>query len=306
VLLLSTSCSNSTLASTFASLTTDQVSLATPTSAATPGIPDLGPTLIAQEATVAPPPAPTTASVAPTPATETVTEAVVSVDALNLRAGPGATFNVVGGLQRNDVLRVNETSPDNAWLKVRSANNVEGWVMSRFVTQRSSQIAAAPQPVPQNPPTAQPTIAPTAGAARGLWAHVRAGQDITATQKVTVNLQSVAPYRIIERRNLSSDKRVRQGLWIIIPDSSNATQVATTLAVVAISHAETPRTAGPKVVVVYAYKSEDEIAQGQAPSVGWAQYAVDGLGWNGSQKTENGVQIQLSDGSNLLAIAPAP
>ncbi|WP_163192588.1 N-acetylmuramoyl-L-alanine amidase [Clostridium thermarum] len=55
----------------------------------------------------------------------------VSASALNVRNGPGTTYNVVKVLYRGEEVRILETQKD--WMKI-SQNNSTGWVSAEFIT----------------------------------------------------------------------------------------------------------------------------------------------------------------------------
>jgi hypothetical protein len=52
---------------------------------------------------------------------------------LNLRSGPGTTYDSIGGVGTDENVTVLEE--DGEWLKVQLSNGTEGWVSSSYVTQ---------------------------------------------------------------------------------------------------------------------------------------------------------------------------
>ncbi len=64
------------------------------------------------------------------------TTATVSIAALNVRSGPGTTYARIGGVKKGDVLSVVGQVNNCAWLQIRTAQNLDGWVAgsSRYVT----------------------------------------------------------------------------------------------------------------------------------------------------------------------------
>jgi len=95
-----------------------------------------------------PPPAPPS-GVTPTPPQRPAF--YVSVDRLNLRAGPGMDFPKIGQLNRNEELEKVGEAED--WIQVRvKRDGTLGWVASRYLSG---------QPVPAAPETAAPAAPPT-------------------------------------------------------------------------------------------------------------------------------------------------
>lgn len=97
--------------------------------------------------------------------------AVVQVDRLNVRSGPGTGFNRVSVVTRDTALVVDGQVDDCAWLKVTTQDGVEGWVSgsSDFVAldTRCSEIPEVETP---DAPAAAPAPAAgntTSGAAAG-------------------------------------------------------------------------------------------------------------------------------------------
>lgn len=66
----------------------------------------------------------------PLPAAEAAQSVVVTAPVLNVRAGPGANFAVVGQLGRGDTLSVRGNAP--GWYYVEMPNGEFGWVMTRY------------------------------------------------------------------------------------------------------------------------------------------------------------------------------
>lgn len=88
--------------------------------------------------------------------------AVVLVNALNVRGGPGTNYSRIGGVGHNDRLRITGAQNNCSWLQVRIPDGTLGWVSGRpqYVrfTVPCGQIPTAP--VPPAPSTPQ---APAAG-----------------------------------------------------------------------------------------------------------------------------------------------
>jgi hypothetical protein len=123
-------------------------------------------------------PAPTST---PTPAVD----AVVNVDVLNFRAGPGTNYDVIGEFNQGDSLTVTGKNPEGDWLEVSTADGIEGWVFADLTvlnidlgsvavaqnipptpTPAPARVAQAP-PRANNPPPAMPPPLP-AGAVPGI------------------------------------------------------------------------------------------------------------------------------------------
>ncbi len=95
-------------------LTDTPTTLHTPTSMSTPATTDTSKPL--------PPPTPT-----PKP------DAVVNVEALNLRAGPGIEYRIIRTLEGGEILTVLGRTPNGDWLHVRTPRLEEGWVNASYV-----------------------------------------------------------------------------------------------------------------------------------------------------------------------------
>jgi uncharacterized protein YraI len=99
-------------------------------------------------------------------------------DMLNVRGGPGTQYNLVGSLQKDELVEIVGKNPAGDWWQVRLAGGQQGWVLGQFV-QTTGETAAvtvatdipappptpAPAPVaaaPANPPAEAPAAAPPA------------------------------------------------------------------------------------------------------------------------------------------------
>jgi len=103
-------------------------------------------------------------SVTPTPAPD----AVVATETLNVRAGPDTQYDVIGRALKDDALTVIGQTDQCNWLKVRTAQNVVGWVARRAggaelvrLNLSCSAIPALSVPSPMPRPTARPQPTPT-------------------------------------------------------------------------------------------------------------------------------------------------
>ncbi|SFF99373.1 N-acetylmuramoyl-L-alanine amidase [Desulfotomaculum arcticum] len=95
---------------------------------------------------------------------EAVSHAVVKTDGLNVRSGPGTTYNVVNQIKAGSVLEV--ISNSNDWYKVKLPDGNTGWVAGWLVTiektvnQEPAQQPAEQPPaaIPQQSQSQQPTV----------------------------------------------------------------------------------------------------------------------------------------------------
>ncbi len=90
----------------------------------------------------------------PTPAT-----VLVSVDVLNLRAGPGIEHPILTSLTRNTRLEVTDRSQDGAWLAIQTGSR-SGWVAARYVKPLSAISVPAQVATTAHVPIPTPTPAP--------------------------------------------------------------------------------------------------------------------------------------------------
>ncbi len=112
-------------------------------------------------ATPAPPAA--VATVAPTLAAAQVT----MIDAVNVRAGPGTTYNMLGTGAAGQTFPVTGKNPAGDWWQI-NYNGQAGWVFGQLVTpsgtegvQVATNIPVAPTAAPPPPATATPAPQPT-------------------------------------------------------------------------------------------------------------------------------------------------
>ena len=156
-----------------------------PTSAAQPAAPPAP----APTAQPTPPPAPTptaqptlvptlpptevpqaTATSAP-PATPGLT---VMNDFVNLRAGPGTNYDLLGRLNRGQTAQVTGKSSDGQWWRV-SVQGRTAWVSGQFVQANDAAGAVSVAQAPP-PPLPTPTIAPLVAASPTVTQEQAAGQ----------------------------------------------------------------------------------------------------------------------------------
>lgn len=92
------------------------------------------------------PATPTAVQPAPVPATGGETapsypEAVVGVDGLNLRAGPGMNYRVLGVLMADQVVRLEGRSNSGTWVVARLSDGTAGWVYSTYLEYSADLMA---------------------------------------------------------------------------------------------------------------------------------------------------------------------
>ena len=83
-------------------------------------------------------------------------EAVVLTETLNLRAGPGTVYGIVGQVLTGQRFRISGRNEAGDWLKIccPAGENRESWISADFA---QSNLPASSLPVAQAPPTPTPT-----------------------------------------------------------------------------------------------------------------------------------------------------
>lgn len=117
----------------------------------------------------------------------------VTVDALNVRSGPGTTFSRVASVNTGTVLPV--MGSQNGWHQVRLSSGQVGWVSSTYVTLSTTNPAnSAPAPSPAPSPSPAPLPAPTvnqqAGTVTLAALPLRSGPDVTFNAITTLPINS--------------------------------------------------------------------------------------------------------------------
>jgi lysozyme len=102
----------------------------------------------------------------------------VNTTALNIRAGSGPSFPVIGSLKNGDIVEGLDINADGSWTQIRRADGLTGWCASRYLIKLDSPPPPAPPPPPPPPPPV-PTgvkyrVAPTA-------LNIRAGPGTSFT-----------------------------------------------------------------------------------------------------------------------------
>lgn len=133
-------------------------STATPTETPTPVL--ATPTPV-ETPTPAAPPSPTpTATPSSAPTTAPTPYIVVQVESLNVRAGPGTAYPIVGRLAAEDTLAIVGRNETGDWWQVCCLEGQTGWVAASLVEARAATGVPVITDVPAPPPTVPP--APTA------------------------------------------------------------------------------------------------------------------------------------------------
>lgn len=130
----------------------------TPTATSTP-LPTETPTSTPEAAPTDPPAAIPTAGGAAAPTGPQVTSATT----VNVRAGPGTNYPIIGALTPGNVLPVTGRNSQGTWWQVQLAAGQSGWVAGSVVEARDVEgvpIAQAPAPPPEPTPTSAPEPTP--------------------------------------------------------------------------------------------------------------------------------------------------
>lgn len=111
-------------------------------------------------ATSTPSPSPSpTPTLKPSPTSPSNFARVTGAAALNVRAGPGTVYPVIGGLRAGDEVAVLAQTRDGTWLQVQLSDGTTGWVARRFTDFVGEvPVAAAVPPAPTSAPVA---VSPT-------------------------------------------------------------------------------------------------------------------------------------------------
>jgi hypothetical protein len=102
------------------------------------------------------------------PRAATTTMGTVTSSLLYLRAGPGATYRIIGQMPRGTKLVILGQQP--GWYNVRTPMGYVGWASSRYISltgtpPQSPSPTPTPQPPPRPTPTPSPTPSPVSGRA---------------------------------------------------------------------------------------------------------------------------------------------
>jgi hypothetical protein len=118
---------------------------------------------------------PTDTPVPPTPTPEAA-QAIVKVDSLNVRSGPGTTYGRIGQIRSGQEFDIVGRVQGGSWVKICCLQTQEGWVSADYVRIRGDLPSVAlvtdlpptstprPTPRPTNTPPPPPPTAPPAPA----------------------------------------------------------------------------------------------------------------------------------------------
>lgn len=132
-----------------------QPATVTPTSTSLPPTPTMTATLTTTS-TYTPTPIPTPTLTPTLVLTLTPTlfpDAIADTTALNVRAGPGIAYDIIGGVYEGDELEVVAKTPTCDWLQVITPDGTEGWVSAHYV---KLNINCDDVPAGSIPPTPTP------------------------------------------------------------------------------------------------------------------------------------------------------
>jgi spore germination protein YaaH len=122
----------------------------------------------------------------PTQIAQAVTEATVSNNVLNLRAGPGTNYAIAGQVQRNDKLKILGKNPEGTWIKIAAPNGTEAWVILTYVTMNVSlndvplaEVPAAPTAAPRPAQAPAPAAPAPRGTGFGYGVQAHAFNDLS-------------------------------------------------------------------------------------------------------------------------------
>jgi uncharacterized protein YraI len=97
----------------------------------------------------------------PTPTPLPNSEVVVNTN-MNVRAGPGTGYNILGTANSGERYEVTGKNPDGSWWQV-DYEGQSGWLYGQLVTAQNVESVAIAQNIPPPPPTSTPApVPPTA------------------------------------------------------------------------------------------------------------------------------------------------
>lgn len=89
-------------------------------------------------------------------AAKLVSDGVASVDALNVRCGPGTQYRDIGKLAKGERVEVLKTVGE--WLEIKPTPNCTGWIAAELVEIQATAPATAPALPPLPPPAIQAEV----------------------------------------------------------------------------------------------------------------------------------------------------
>ena len=168
-----------------------------------------------------------TSTITPTPLpTNTPRVAVVTTNALNVRGGPGISYDKVGSLKKGTSVEVIGQIGECAWIKVKTKDGHIGWVSGKYVDV--SQCNTMPL-LPTLSPTPTATLTPTPPPVPRLPLAVSGGQwsftvdRIEALTSIAGKDERVLPERDVffvligtVRNNTNKRGRVTASDWSVV------------------------------------------------------------------------------------------
>ncbi len=87
----------------------------------------------------------------------------VMADSLRVREGPGTTFDILGKLERDEIVQEIAANPERTWINIKSAEGLVGWVSNDYliVEEIPNEVPDAPLPTPPALPTGRQYLAKT-------------------------------------------------------------------------------------------------------------------------------------------------
>jgi N-acetylmuramoyl-L-alanine amidase len=73
------------------------------------------------------------------------TNVVIKVDSLNVRSGPGLSFQVISSVKKNQAYEV--LSREGEWIKIKISQSLSGWVASWLVAEKTTNTGGSSTPI---------------------------------------------------------------------------------------------------------------------------------------------------------------
>ena len=84
---------------------------------------------------------------------------LVIASIINIRGGPGTTYNILGGANEGETFAVTGKSPDGAWWQIDYQGQA-GWVFGQLVNPQNTESVQVAQNIPAPPPPPTPVPQP--------------------------------------------------------------------------------------------------------------------------------------------------
>ncbi len=150
--------------------------------------------------------------------------ATVVTNLLNLRSGPGTSYNIIAQLPYGTTVQIvgdPQAADGHSWLEVTSRGYGQGWVAAAFLNAGETPAAAA---APAPTPTPEPAAAPTNGGGTIIEiitaAANRYGQSPAAMIAVARCESNLNPNAVNPRSNASGLFQFLPGTWRTTPYAS--------------------------------------------------------------------------------------